>query len=114
MAPLLLRSEFLIMLNMAPLLLRSEFLIMLNMAPLLLRNFDQEIGGVCKRWNKKFSSIWLFFALKSNCRWIGILETLPIRESFQKFSKARVEPKPKRGFGNSFQPAIDAPQLEPH
>ncbi|AES95227.1 hypothetical protein MTR_5g023160 [Medicago truncatula] len=23
-------------------------------------------------------------------------------------------PKPKRGFGNSFQPAIDAPRLEPH
>ncbi|GAA0159247.1 hypothetical protein LIER_16069 [Lithospermum erythrorhizon] len=24
------------------------------------------------------------------------------------------EPRPKRGFGNSFQPAIDAPRLEPH
>ncbi|KAG8365066.1 hypothetical protein BUALT_Bualt18G0064600 [Buddleja alternifolia] len=36
------------------------------------------------------------------------------RESFQKFSRARGEPKPKRGFGNSFQPAIDAPRLEPH
>jgi len=23
-------------------------------------------------------------------------------------------PRPKRGFGNSFQPAIDAPRLEPH
>ncbi|XAR72667.1 hypothetical protein NMG60_11019384 [Bertholletia excelsa] len=22
--------------------------------------------------------------------------------------------RPKRGFGNSFQPAIDAPRLEPH
>uniref|UniRef100_A0A0R0I0X6 Uncharacterized protein n=1 Tax=Glycine max TaxID=3847 RepID=A0A0R0I0X6_SOYBN len=26
----------------------------------------------------------------------------------------RGEPRPKRGFGNSFQPAIDAPRLEPH
>ncbi|KAH0978074.1 hypothetical protein GBA52_027793 [Prunus armeniaca] len=24
------------------------------------------------------------------------------------------EPRPKRGFGNSFQLAIDAPRLEPH
>ncbi|ONH92377.1 hypothetical protein PRUPE_8G171200 [Prunus persica] len=24
------------------------------------------------------------------------------------------EPRPKRGFGNSFQPAIDAPRLKPH
>ncbi|PIN13992.1 hypothetical protein CDL12_13389 [Handroanthus impetiginosus] len=24
------------------------------------------------------------------------------------------KPRPKRGFGNSFQPAIDAPRLEPH
>ncbi|KAG5067882.1 hypothetical protein JHK85_000259 [Glycine max] len=39
---------------------------------------------------------------------------LPLREPFQKFSKARAEPRPKRGFGNSFQPAIDAPRLEPH
>ncbi|CAN1246686.1 hypothetical protein LINGRAPRIM_LOCUS3227, partial [Linum grandiflorum] len=24
------------------------------------------------------------------------------------------KPRPKRGFGNSFQPAIDAPRLVPH
>ncbi|CAI0443017.1 unnamed protein product, partial [Linum tenue] len=24
------------------------------------------------------------------------------------------KPRPKRGFGNSFQPAIDAPRLLPH
>ncbi|OMO52355.1 hypothetical protein CCACVL1_29252 [Corchorus capsularis] len=29
-------------------------------------------------------------------------------------SRARLKPRPKRGFGNSFQPAIDAPRLEPH
>nr|DAD23226.1 TPA_asm: hypothetical protein HUJ06_024689 [Nelumbo nucifera] len=33
---------------------------------------------------------------------------------FQKFSEARGKPRPKRGFGNSFQPAIDAPRLIPH
>ncbi|KAK4600122.1 hypothetical protein RGQ29_009978 [Quercus rubra] len=27
---------------------------------------------------------------------------------------AWAEPRPKRGFGNSFQPAIDASRLEPH
>ncbi|KAL3521655.1 hypothetical protein ACH5RR_019804 [Cinchona calisaya] len=27
---------------------------------------------------------------------------------------AQAKPRPKRGFGNSFQPAIDAPRLEPH
>ncbi|CBI34356.3 unnamed protein product, partial [Vitis vinifera] len=27
---------------------------------------------------------------------------------------AWAKPRPKRGFGNSFQPAIDAPRLEPH
>ncbi|KAL5756167.1 hypothetical protein ACOSQ2_020913 [Xanthoceras sorbifolium] len=43
-----------------------------------------------------------------NCR------ALPNREPFQKFSKAKAEPRPKRGFGNSFQPAIDAPRLLPH
>ncbi|KAL5823031.1 hypothetical protein ACOSQ3_020878 [Xanthoceras sorbifolium] len=43
-----------------------------------------------------------------NCR------ALPKREPFQKFSKAKAEPRPKRGFGNSFQPAIDAPRLLPH
>uniref|UniRef100_A0A2C9UY74 Uncharacterized protein n=1 Tax=Manihot esculenta TaxID=3983 RepID=A0A2C9UY74_MANES len=42
------------------------------------------------------------------------LVALPRREPFQKFSTARVKPRPKRGFGNSFQPAIDAPRLEPH
>ncbi|EEF34210.1 conserved hypothetical protein [Ricinus communis] len=36
------------------------------------------------------------------------------KEPFQKFSKAEDVPRPKRGFGNSFQPAIDAPRLEPH
>ncbi|EEF33495.1 conserved hypothetical protein [Ricinus communis] len=46
--------------------------------------------------------------LLENCR------TLPQREPFQKFSKAKGKPGPKRGFGNSFQPAIDAPRLEPH
>ncbi|RHN63126.1 hypothetical protein MtrunA17_Chr4g0054911 [Medicago truncatula] len=39
---------------------------------------------------------------------------LPQGEPFQKFSKAKDKPRPKRGFGNSFQPAIDAPRLEPH
>ncbi|KAK2977961.1 hypothetical protein RJ640_029671 [Escallonia rubra] len=38
----------------------------------------------------------------------------PKREPFQKFSMAQGEPRPKRGFGNSFQPAIDAPRLVPH
>jgi len=37
-----------------------------------------------------------------------------MREPFQKFSKAQDKPRPKRGFGNSFQPAIDAPRLVPH
>ncbi|CAN1246685.1 hypothetical protein LINGRAPRIM_LOCUS3227, partial [Linum grandiflorum] len=32
----------------------------------------------------------------------------------KKFSKATGKPRPKRGFGNSFQPAIDAPRLVPH
>ncbi|KAK7302955.1 hypothetical protein RJT34_13852 [Clitoria ternatea] len=36
---------------------------------------------------------------------------LPRREPFQKFSKAQGKPRPKRGFGNSFQPAIDAPRI---
>ncbi|CAL9219917.1 unnamed protein product, partial [Arabidopsis halleri] len=39
---------------------------------------------------------------------------LPQREPFQKFSKAQDKLRPRRGFGNSFQPAIDAPRLEPH
>ncbi|KAL5822929.1 hypothetical protein ACOSQ4_020829 [Xanthoceras sorbifolium] len=43
-----------------------------------------------------------------NCR------ALPKREPFKKFSKAKAEPRPKRGFGNSFQPAIDVPRLLPH
>ncbi|KAG7962783.1 hypothetical protein I3843_09G083800 [Carya illinoinensis] len=35
-------------------------------------------------------------------------------EPFQKFSTANVEPRPKRGFGNSFQLVIDASRLEPY
>ncbi|KAL5757971.1 hypothetical protein ACOSP7_020582 [Xanthoceras sorbifolium] len=50
----------------------------------------------------------LMIKLSRNCR------ALPKREPFQKFSKAKAEPRPKRGFGNSFQPAIDAPRLLPH
>lgn len=56
-------------------------------------------------------TIFIYFKIKlrtKNCR------ALPRREPFQKFSKARAEPRPTRGFGNSFQPAIDAPRLEPH
>jgi hypothetical protein len=43
----------------------------------------------------------------------SFLRALPQREPFQKFSKAKAKPSPKRGVGNSFQPAIDVPQLEP-
>ncbi|RDX78474.1 hypothetical protein CR513_41250, partial [Mucuna pruriens] len=39
-----------------------------------------------------------------------VKSALPQREPFQKFSKAGAKPRPKRGFGNSFQPAIDAPR----
>ncbi|PWA70562.1 Aspartic peptidase [Artemisia annua] len=40
---------------------------------------------------------------------------LPLkREPFQKFSMAKGDPRPRRGFGNSFQPAIDTPRLLPH
>ncbi|WZZ39274.1 hypothetical protein YC2023_035533 [Brassica napus] len=42
------------------------------------------------------------------------LKALPRREPFQKFSKAQDKLRPRRGFGNSFQPAIDAPRLVPH
>ncbi|KEH31556.1 hypothetical protein MTR_4g098835 [Medicago truncatula] len=49
------------------------------------------------------------YTLDENC-----LMALPRGEPFQKFSKAKDKPRPKRGFGNSFQPAIDAPRLEPH
>ncbi|CAG7893589.1 unnamed protein product [Brassica rapa] len=43
-----------------------------------------------------------------------IVGLLPRREPFQKFSKAQDKLRPRRGFGNSFQPAIDAPRLVPH
>jgi hypothetical protein len=43
----------------------------------------------------------------------SFIRALPQREPFQKFSKAKAKPRPKRGVGNSFQPAIDVPQLEP-
>lgn len=45
--------------------------------------------------------------LAKNCRH-------PRTVPFQKVSTAKAEPRPKRGFGNSFQPAVDAPQLEAH
>ncbi|CAN6936779.1 unnamed protein product, partial [Brassica oleracea] len=39
---------------------------------------------------------------------LGYCRALPRREPFQKFSKA--QDNPRRGFGNSFQPAIDVPR----
>nr|VDC88047.1 unnamed protein product [Brassica oleracea] len=45
---------------------------------------------------------------------LKICRALPRREPFQKFSKAQDKLRPRRGFGNSFQPAIDAPRLVPH
>ena len=55
------------------------------------------------------------YTLSNKIFWTTNCRALPKNGSpFQKFSKARAEPRPKRGFGNSFQPAIDAPRLEPH
>ncbi|KAK8572600.1 hypothetical protein V6N13_048185 [Hibiscus sabdariffa] len=89
---------------------------------MIIRTFAQEHGSYrSKEFVKRSCQYFYMFLLKNNpnlflrekdlnysCR------ALPRREPFQKFSKAGGKPRPKRGFGNSFQPALDAPRLEPH
>ncbi|KAH0978081.1 hypothetical protein GBA52_027800 [Prunus armeniaca] len=54
-------------------------------------------------------------AIKCSISWDYIYRALLRRESPSRNSQGHMaEPRPKRGFGNSFQPAIDAPRLEPH
>ncbi|KAG8365064.1 hypothetical protein BUALT_Bualt18G0064200 [Buddleja alternifolia] len=50
------------------------------------------------------------YNLDSDCRTLPWVRGSPSRNS----RGPRAKPRPKRGFGNSFQPAIDAPRLEPH